>query len=64
AIDVYENEPDIASSPLLTVNGNIVLTPHLGASTKEAQIKVPVDVANQIKDVLTGGKAKTPVNKI
>lgn len=64
AIDVYENEPDIASSPLLTVNGNIVLTPHLGASTKEAQIKVAVDVANQIKDVLTGGKAKTPVNKI
>jgi D-3-phosphoglycerate dehydrogenase len=64
AIDVFENEPEIQNSPLVSVDGNIVLTPHLGASTSEAQIKVAVDVAHQIKDVLTGGKPTSPVNKV
>ncbi len=62
AIDVYEAEPDIKSSPLLGVDGNVVLTPHLGASTSEAQINVAVDVAHQIKEVLTGGSATSAVN--
>ncbi len=62
AIDVYEAEPDIKSSPLLRVEGNIVLTPHLGASTSEAQLNVAIDVANQIKDVLSGGSATSAVN--
>lgn len=62
AIDVYEAEPDIKSSPLLNVQGNIVLTPHLGASTSEAQLNVAIDVAHQIKEVLTGGSASSAVN--
>ena len=62
AIDVYENEPDITSCPLIHCSGNIVLTPHLGASTKEAQMNVAVDVANQIKEVLSGGSASSAVN--
>lgn len=62
AIDVYENEPNIESSPLVKCEGNILLTPHLGASTKEAQFNVAIDVAEQIKEVLTGGSAKAAVN--
>lgn len=62
AIDVYENEPDIKNSPLLNIAGNVVLTPHLGASTSEAQLNVAVDVAHQIKTVLTGGSATSAVN--
>lgn len=62
AIDVYEAEPDIKSCPLLNVEGNIVLTPHLGASTSEAQLNVAIDVAHQIKEVLSGGSASSAVN--
>lgn len=62
AIDVYENEPNITECPLLDVSGNIVLTPHLGASTQEAQINVAIDVAEQIKEVLIGGSASSAVN--
>lgn len=62
AIDVYEAEPNIKSSPLLGVEGNVVLTPHLGASTSEAQLNVAIDVAHQIKEVLTGGSATSAVN--
>lgn len=62
AIDVFEAEPDIKSSPLLGVEGKIVLTPHLGASTSEAQLNVAIDVAKQIKEVLGGGSATSAVN--
>lgn len=62
AIDVFEAEPDIKSSPLLGVAGNVVLTPHLGASTSEAQLNVAIDVAGQIRDVLGGGSATSAVN--
>lgn len=62
AIDVYENEPHIEECPLIHCEGNIVLTPHLGASTKEAQMNVAVDVAEQIKAVLSGGSASSAVN--
>ena len=62
AIDVYENEPNITDCPLINCNGNIVLTPHLGASTQEAQMNVAVDVAEQIKEVLSGGSASSAVN--
>jgi len=40
----------------------IILTPHLGASTEEAQIKVAVDVAEQIVSVLKGESARSAVN--
>lgn len=62
AIDVYEAEPDIKVSPLITIEGNIVLTPHLGASTSEAQLNVALDVAEQIREVLNGGSATSAVN--
>lgn len=62
AIDVYEDEPKIELSPLLKAQGNILLTPHLGASTKEAQLNVAIDVAEQIKEVLQGGSARSAVN--
>ena len=62
AIDVYENEPNITECPLISCNGNIVLTPHLGASTQEAQMNVAIDVAEQIKEVLSGGSATSAVN--
>lgn len=62
AIDVYEDEPEISKSPLITLENNIVLTPHLGASTSEAQLNVAIDVAQQIKEVLGGGSATSAVN--
>ncbi|MBR1943483.1 phosphoglycerate dehydrogenase [bacterium] len=62
AIDVYCNEPDIQSCPLYGCEKNVLMTPHLGASTSEAQINVAVDVAKQIKEVLSGGSATSAVN--
>ena len=62
AIDVYETEPDITASPLYNCSGNIVMTPHLGASTAEAQFNVAIDVAEQIKEVLSGGSARAAIN--
>lgn len=62
AIDVFEDEPNIQNSPLINAVGNVVLTPHLGASTSEAQLNVAIDVAHQIKDVLSGGSASSAVN--
>ena len=62
AIDVFSEEPLNSSSPLLKVDKNLILTPHLGASTREAQENVAVDVAEQIRDVLLGLSARTAVN--
>ena len=63
AIDVFENEPKIETSPLIEYKkNNMILTPHLGASTKEAQINVALDVAKQIKQVLSGGYTESAVN--
>ncbi len=61
ALDVYENEPP-AGSPLLELADRVVLTPHLGASTIEAQFNVAIDLAEQLRDYLTGGMARSPVN--
>ena len=61
AIDVFENEPLDENSPLRTAP-NIVLTPHLGASTVEAQIGVSVDVAKGIIDALNNRPVATAVN--
>ena len=62
ALDVYETEPDIMASPLYGCEANVTMTPHLGASTTEAQFNVAIDVAEQIKEVLTGGSAKAAIN--
>ena len=61
AIDVFENEPLGADHPLRNVPG-IVLTPHLGASTIEAQIGVSVDVAEGIRAALRGEPVTAAVN--
>jgi len=60
-LDVYEEEPLAATSELRTLP-NVTLTPHLGASTVEAQDAVGVEVAEQIADVLNGGVIRNAVN--
>jgi D-3-phosphoglycerate dehydrogenase len=61
AVDVFTKEPPPADHPLLQVPG-VLVTPHLGASTLEAQINVAYDVADQIVAVLSGGAARYAVN--
>ncbi len=60
AIDVFEQEP-ITESILFNVD-NIIVTPHLGASTAEAQVLAARDVAEQIVDVFQGLPARSAVN--
>ena len=60
ALDVYENEPP-KDSPLLALD-NVVLTPHLGASTQEAQESVGTEVAEQVAEALSGGTIRNAVN--
>jgi D-3-phosphoglycerate dehydrogenase len=60
-LDVYEDEPLAAASELRRLP-NVTLTPHLGASTAEAQDAVGVEVAEQIADVLNGGVIRNAVN--
>jgi len=60
AIDVFPKEPITKS--ILFENDNIIVTPHLGASTTEAQANVARDIATQIIDVLKGHPAKYSVN--
>jgi D-3-phosphoglycerate dehydrogenase len=61
ALDVFESEP-LGESPLRELNKEVILTPHLGASTAEAQVNVAIDVAEQIRDVLLGLPARSAVN--
>ncbi len=61
ALDVFEQEP-LGESPLKELGKELILTPHLGASTEEAQVNVAVDVAEQIRDVLLGLPARSAVN--
>ncbi|MFH1714739.1 MAG: phosphoglycerate dehydrogenase [Elusimicrobiota bacterium] len=60
AFDVYATEPCI-DSPLFKL-ANVVVTPHLGASTEEAQIKVAVDISKQIKDFFENNLVRNAVN--
>ena len=60
AFDVYEKEPP-KDSPLIGCE-NVILTPHLGASTEEAQVNVAVDIANSAKDALLGCGIRNAVN--
>ena len=61
ALDVYELEPLPADSPLRDAP-NLVLTPHLGASTAEAQGGVATEVANKIRLLLETGNRADAVN--
>lgn len=61
ALDVFEQEP-LGESTLTALGMEAILTPHLGASTEEAQANVAIDVAEQIRDVLLGLPARSAVN--
>ena len=60
ALDVFENEP-LKESPLYELD-NIILTPHLGASTKEAQDNASIQIAEQISSFLKNGSIVNSVN--
>jgi D-3-phosphoglycerate dehydrogenase len=60
ALDVFEEEPP-KNNPLLTLN-NVICTPHLGASTKEAQENVAIAVAEQVADYLINNTIRNAVN--
>ncbi|HVA22411.1 MAG TPA: phosphoglycerate dehydrogenase [Candidatus Micrarchaeia archaeon] len=61
AVDVFTREPPPPDHPLLRCAG-VLATPHLGASTVEAQVSVATDVADQIVSILRGGPARWAVN--
>jgi len=61
AFDVFEEEPPAEDNPLLGVD-DIVVTPHLGASTEMAQLNVAETIAEQVIAVLEGGTAETALN--
>jgi len=61
AIDVWSKEPPPADHPLLH-HPNVIATPHLGASTREAQVRVAVAIANQVRDFLLHGVKTGAVN--
>lgn len=62
AFDVYEQEPPGPDSPLWEFKDRCVFTPHLGASTKEAQVNVAVEIAQCVSDVLKDRGIKNAVN--
>ena len=61
ALDVFPSEP-ITDYPLFDGYPNVVVTPHLGASTTEAQDRAGVQTAEQVVAALTGGVVSTAVN--
>lgn len=61
ALDVFEQEPPPADSPLIA-HPRVIPTPHLGASTQEAQVNVALDVADQIVAILDGRPPRSAVN--
>ncbi|NIT12736.1 MAG: phosphoglycerate dehydrogenase [Candidatus Dadabacteria bacterium] len=62
ALDVYVNEPPAPDHQLFTIDENVVFTPHLGASTTEAQEKVGIAMAEQIQDFLLNDVVSNAVN--
>lgn len=62
ALDVYEVEP--AKDNQLFLLPNVICTPHLGASTQEAQDKVASEIAEQISDYLLKGSVTNALNMI
>ncbi|MEK4511606.1 phosphoglycerate dehydrogenase [Paenibacillus anaericanus] len=61
AFDVFEQEPPAADHPFLS-NPKIIVTPHLGASTIEAQENVAIDVSEQVLHILRNESFKNAVN--
>jgi len=61
-LDVFEEEPPSVDHPLFTLGKHITFTPHLGASTNEAQENVGIQVAEQIRDFVTTGEIRNAIN--
>ena len=61
ALDVFEKEPLPADHPLRSLP-NVVLTPHLGASTAEAQHNVAIEIAEAVRAALIDGDVSRAVN--
>ncbi len=62
ALDVFEVEPPREQSHELRTHDDVIVTPHQGASTVDAQIRVAHDVARNMSDILDGGKYRGVVN--
>jgi len=60
-LDVFVEEPPPAGHPLVA-HPNVICTPHLGASTEQAQINVAVTVAEQLRDFLLDGEVRNSIN--
>ena len=61
-LDVFEVEPPAADHPLFSLGKHITFTPHLGASTNEAQENVGIQVAEQIRDFCATGEIRNAIN--
>jgi len=61
ALDVFEKEPVPADHELLKLD-NVIMTPHLGASTEEAQVNVAIEVAEIVRDALLGRGIRNAAN--
>ena len=61
ALDVYEKEPVEKTNPLLSMD-EVILTPHIAASTAEAQTNIALEIADQMVVALDGGLPTTAVN--
>ena len=61
ALDVFEREP-LGDSPLKKLGGKVVLTPHLGATTQEAQLRVATELARNVIDFFERGIVRGGVN--
>lgn len=64
ALDVFGTEPPLGSDLLNLANNRIIVTPHLGATTKEAQVNVAVEIAHCFKDAFGGRAIRNAVNYI
>jgi D-3-phosphoglycerate dehydrogenase len=61
AMDVFEKEPPSADDPLV-LHDRVICTPHLGASTEQAQVNVAIAVAEQVRDYLVEGIVGNALN--
>ncbi len=61
ALDVFESEPPPKDHPLFKLP-QVIVTPHLGAATEEAQVKVAQELAETIRDYFLTGTVRNAVN--
>lgn len=61
ALDVFDKEPPPADHPLV-LHERVICTPHLGASTEQAQLNVSIAIAEQVRDYLLSGLVRNAVN--